>query len=161
MFDALMQMNRSLEPFGHGAVVVGAAGNGSHRDVNPDFEVSVELPAAADGVVSVAALAQSQGGLQIAPFSNTLAQISGPGVDVLSAKLGGGLTSKSGTSMACPHVAGVTVLWWEAVAASALPATPATVTAKLLASAATNGFAPGVEVADRGVGLVRAPQPAA
>jgi subtilisin family serine protease len=161
MFDALMQMNRSLEPFGNGAVVVGAAGNGSHRDVNPDFEVSVELPAAADGVVSVAALAQSPGGLQVAPFSNTLAQISGPGVDVLSANLGGGLTSKSGTSMACPHVAGVTVLWWEAVAASALPATPATVIAKLLASAATNGFASGVEVADRGVGLVRAPQPAA
>ena len=48
MFDALMQMNRSLEPFGNGAVVVGAAGNGSHRDVNPDFEVSVELPAATD-----------------------------------------------------------------------------------------------------------------
>jgi subtilisin family serine protease len=119
------------------------------------------LPAAADGVVSVAALAQSQGGPQVAPFSNTLAQISGPGVDVLSAKLGGGLTSKSGTSMACPHVAGVTVLWWEAVAASALPATPPTVIAKLLASAATSGFAPGVEVADRGVGLVRAPQPAA
>lgn len=161
MFDALMQMIRSLEPFGNGAVVVGAAGNGSHRDVNPDFEIAVELPAAAEGVVSVAALAQSQGGLQIAPFSNTFTQISGPGVDVVSAKLGGGLTSKSGTSMACPHVAGVTALWWEAVAASPLPANPATVTAKLLASAATSGFAPGVEVADRGVGLVRAPQPAA
>jgi hypothetical protein len=34
------------------------------------------------------------------------------------------------------------------------------VIAKLLASAATDGFAAGVEVADRGVGLVRAPQPA-
>jgi subtilisin family serine protease len=161
MFDAVMQMIRSLEPFGNGAVVVGAAGNGSHRDVNPDFEIAVELPAAADGVVSVAALAQSQGGLQVAPFSNTFAQISGPGVDVLSAKLGGGLTSKSGTSMACPHVAGVTALWWEVVNASPVPATPATVTAMLLATAATNGFASGIEVADRGVGLVRAPQPAA
>ena len=161
MFDAVMQMIRSLEPFGNGTVVVGAAGNGSHRDVNPDFEIAVELPAAADGVVSVAALAQSQGGLQVAPFSNTFAQISGPGVDVLSAKLGGGLTSKSGTSMACPHVAGVTALWWEVVNASPVPATPATVTAKLLATAATNGFASGIEVADRGVGLVKAPQPAA
>lgn len=149
MFDALMQMIRGLEPFGGGTVVVGAAGNGSHRELNPDFEIAVELPAAADGVVSVAALAQSPDGLRIAPFSNTFAQISGPGVDILSAKKGGGLSSKSGTSMACPHVAGVAALWWEEVTASPLPANPATVTAKLLASAATNGFASGIEVADR------------
>jgi hypothetical protein len=84
----LMQMIRGLEPFGAGCVVVGAAGNGSHRELNPDFEIGVELPAAADGVVSVAALAQSPQGLVIAPFSNTFAQISGPGVNVLSAKNG-------------------------------------------------------------------------
>jgi hypothetical protein len=62
MFDTLLQMIRSLEPFGAGGVVVGAAGNGSHREVKPDFEIGVELPAAADGVVSVAALAESPPG---------------------------------------------------------------------------------------------------
>jgi hypothetical protein len=41
-----------------------------------------------------------------------MAQVAAPGVNILSAKLGGGLRSLSSTSMACPHVAGVAALWW-------------------------------------------------
>ena len=76
---------------------------------------------------------------------------------VRSAKIGGGLTDLNGTSMATPHVAGVAALWWEEIIASPLPATARTVTSKLLATAVNTGLAPGVDVADRGVGLAKAP----
>ncbi len=40
--------------------------------------------------------------------------ISGPGVDVVSTKWGGGYTTMSGTSMATPHIAGVVALMLDA-----------------------------------------------
>jgi subtilisin family serine protease len=157
MFDALLRMIASREAFGAGTVVVAAAGNGSRRESDPGHEIGVALPAAAEGVVSVAAVGQSGDGLRVADFSNTFAQISAPGVGVQSAKVGGGLRSLNGTSMAAPHVAGVAALWWERVLAAPVPAKTAVVLAKLLATAATDGFAAGTDVVDRGVGLVQAP----
>jgi subtilisin family serine protease len=157
MFDALMAVARGREPFGGGCVLVAAAGNESRRTVDPDYEITVSIPAAADGVVSVGALAESSGGLQVAPFSNTFPQVSGPGVKVLSAKLGGGLTTMSGTSMATPHVAAVTALWWEELVASDVPLAARATLAKLLATATTAGLARGVDPADRGLGIVQAP----
>lgn len=157
MFDALMLVIRRHEPFGLGTVVVAAAGNESRRGNNPEHEIAVSIPAAAEGVVSVGALGETEAGYVVAPFSNTLPQISGPGVDVSSAKAGGGLRSLSGTSMATPHVAGVAALWWEEVMASPIPTSTDLVMARLLGHASTTGFADGVDVADRGAGMVRAP----
>jgi subtilisin len=45
-----------------------------------------------------------------APTNSAPVAISAPGVSILSTQLGGGTTTKSGTSMASPHVAGVAAI---------------------------------------------------
>lgn len=154
MFDALMGVVRAEEAFGAGTVVVAAAGNESQRNVDPAYEIAASLPAAAEDVVSVGAVDNA---LKIAPFSNTFPRISGPGVGIESAKAGGGTALLSGTSMACPHVAGIAALWWEQIRGAGLPARAETVVAKVLASARVDVFGAEVDPADRGVGLVTAP----
>ena len=158
MFDALMGVVEASEAFGPGTVLVAAAGNESRRNENPEFEIAASIPAAAQGMISVGALAQGSGGLEIAYFSNTFPVIAAPGVDVVSAKANStGLVSMNGTSMATPHVAGVAALHWEDVLNSPVPARADTVIARMLARADVTAFSTGVDVADRGVGLVRAP----
>lgn len=157
MFDALMRLIAAQQEFTGGTVVVAASGNESKRNVDPNYEIGASLPAAADGVLSTGALGRSAAGLVIAPFSNTFPQIAGPGVEVLSAQAGGGLVAFNGTSMATPHAAGIATLWWQDVAASPLPSTATTVTARLLAACDLGRLAPSVDVADRGMGLVQAP----
>jgi subtilisin family serine protease len=157
MFDALMQLIRSQAAFTAGTVVVAASGNESERQLDPDFEIAASLPAAAEGIISVGALKEGPAGFAIAPFSNTFPQVAGPGVNVVSAKAGGGLVAFNGTSMATPHVAGVAALWWEDVGASALPLSAAVVSSRMLANTDTTALAVDVDVADRGVGLIKAP----
>ncbi len=154
MFDALMDLIRARAAFGSGTLVIAAAGNESRREDNPNFEIAAGLPAAADGVISVAAAGEDPAGWRIADFSNTFATITGPGVNILSARSGGGLRSLRGTSMACPHVAGVAALLWEQVRGEAVPRNAATVEARLRSRANTAGFAPGTQVPDRGLGMV-------
>jgi subtilisin family serine protease len=157
LFARLASLILAQETFGQAAVTVAAAGNESQRDQNPDFEIAVSPPAVAEGVVSVAALGEGEQGLTVAPFSNTGANVSGPGVRVVSAKAGGGLTTKSGTSMATPHVAGVAALWAEKIKAiSSL--SNLQLTAHLIGSATTDGLQSGLDPFDIGAGLVRAPQ---
>jgi subtilisin family serine protease len=158
-FDALMQMVRAQAAFRDTAVVVAASGNESERRHNPPYTIAASLPAAAEGVVSVAALGQGTGGkLEIAEFSNTMAQVAAPGVDILSAKAGGGLRSLSGTSMACPHVAGVAALWWESLRQSGAVRPAANlVVANLMTRARTDVLRPNVTPSDRGAGIVTAP----
>ena len=85
MFDALMRMIKERESFSPSCVAVAAAGNESKRDVNPEYEIAVSLPAAADGVLSTGALDRSPVGYAIAPFSNSLPKLCAPGVAIKSA----------------------------------------------------------------------------
>jgi subtilisin family serine protease len=94
---------------------VAAAGNGDvlgqgiNNDQTPFFPASLDLP----NVISVAAL-NDRG--ELATFSNFGARtvdIAAPGVDIVSTEPGGTFISRSGTSMATPHVSGAAALVFD------------------------------------------------
>ena len=116
-FDRLMAFIRSSGDM----LVVAAAGNESRRAESGEFRISASLPSATDHVIAVGAFGRSGKAYTIAPFSNTDVGLIAPGVDILSAGLGGGLIEMSGTSQACPHIAGLAALWWEKLGSRADP----------------------------------------
>jgi subtilisin family serine protease len=157
LFERLASLVRTQGAFLQPTVIVAAAGNESRREIDPDFEIAVSPPAVSEGIVSVAALGKGANGFTVAPFSNTGANLSGPGVQILSAKPGGGFQIMSGTSMATPHVAGVAALWAQKIRAGGL-LTTLNLTARLIGSATAEGIQAGIDPFDVGVGMARAPQ---
>jgi subtilisin family serine protease len=135
-------------------MIVAASGNESDR---PAFEIAVAPPAAGTGVIAVGALQEGAGGLSVARFSNNQVDVSAPGVNVISARRGGGLTSMNGTSMATPHAAGVATLWAQKFRDATGRVEIEPLITQLVGRGNTGVLAPGFEEDGVGTGIVQAP----
>jgi len=127
-------------------LLVAAAGNASDR---PSSVICVENPAACPSIMAVAAVDIQR---RIASFSCKqldeigIVDVAAPGVGVYSSVAGGVFEEFDGTSMAAPHVAGLSALYLER--------TPGMTARQLFDELKTRALALG-DLADFGSGLVQ------
>jgi subtilisin family serine protease len=152
VFDGWMQELRTRRKQGFDPLVIAASGNESNR---PTFVVEKASPSEAESVVAVGAIDEA---FRIAGFSNIHPTFVGPGVDVLSAGIEEDLTVMSGTSMACPHIAGLAALYWQLARSGGQPATSERVL-RMMGNSAEEHFEPfkSHAFADVGSGMPRRP----
>jgi subtilisin family serine protease len=158
LFDRLASLVLARADVFAKCLVIAASGNESER---PKFVIATAPPAAADGIFSVGAVGEngaSDRDLVIADFSNGAPDLSGPGVEILSASLDGGLEAMDGTSMATPHVAGVAALWFQRAMKKNPRFQVSQIEGQLIGSCDPDAIARDQDLGDVGAGLVKAPK---
>lgn len=117
-----------------GVWVIAAAGNSGNR--------GIDFPGGFESTIAVAACDRN---FKVAGFSSRGDKLdcTGPGVDIVSARPGGGYQSMSGTSMATPFIAGLLTCWRAALKKMNLPIPGTTALRSMLHSQAIDMDAPG------------------
>lgn len=125
--DAIVAANEA------GIVFVAAAGN---SNANNDTKDTYPANYAVDNVISVGAMAGTGKRSSFSNYGKTKVHVFAPGSNILSTVTNNGYKKMSGTSMACPHVAGGIGL----LLASSPNLTPLEVRERLEATAVRNGL---------------------